>query len=64
MDHQTFFPSQTQKNKPSHRAGITMVGGSASNNSQPLAIFQPLLAFSQPKYILIDQISCTFLMEQ
>ena len=36
---------------------------SARNNSQP-AIFQPISAFSQPKSILIGQISYTFSMGQ
>ena len=30
---------------------------SARNNSQPLAIFQPISAFGQPKSILVSQIS-------
>ena len=35
---------------------------SARNSSQPLAIFQPISVFGQPKFILVGQISCTFSM--
>jgi len=36
----------------------------ARSNSQPLAIFRPILAFGQPKSILIGQPSHIFSMEQ
>ena len=36
----------------------------ARNNSRPLAIFQTISGFGRPKFILISQISCTFLMGQ
>ena len=36
---------------------------SAKNNSQILAIFWPISAFAQPKFIFVGQIYCTFSME-
>ena len=37
---------------------------SARNNSQPLAIFQPILAFGRQKSIWVGQLSHTFSMGQ
>ena len=33
---------------------------SARNNSRPFAIFQPISAFGQPKFVLVSHISCIF----
>jgi len=39
-----------------------MYYGSARNNDWPLAIFQPISTFGQPKSILVSQFYCTFSM--
>ena len=43
---------------------VIIIHYNVKNNSQPLADFRPISAFSQSKSILVGHISCTFSMGQ